>query len=159
MCCMPIQIGSKAPLFTLPDDSKNMVSLEDQRGHPVVLLFFPAAFTSTCTEELCIIRDDINFYQDLDARVFGISVDMPYSLAKFKETHGYNIPLLSDFNKEVVQAYDTMYENWSMGMKGVAKRSAFVLDREGIVRYAEVLEDAGKLPDINAIKEALSLLN
>lgn len=152
---MPIEIGSEAPLFTLPDDEKNMVSLKELRGAPVVLLFFPAAFTSTCTEELCMIRDDLGSYQELNARVFGISVDMPYSLAKFKEEQGYNIPLLSDFNKETIRAYDTIHEEWGMGMKGLAKRSAFVIDHKGIVRYAEVLDNPSDIPNLQAVKDTL----
>ena len=126
------------------------------KGENVVLLFFPFAFTSTCTRELCGVRDDIAQYQDLNARVYGISVDAVYSLIKYKEEQQLNFDLLCDFNKEACTAYETKYEIFNFGMKGVAKRSAFVIDREGIVRYAEVLETASDLPDFSKIQKTLS---
>ena len=119
------------------------------------LLFFPAAFTGTCTKELCQTRDELSFYNDLNATVFGISVDMPFTLAKFKEVNNYNFALLSDFNKEASTAYQCIYAEWIHGLKGVSKRASFVIDKEGIVRYAEVLEDAGAYPNFDAIKDAL----
>ena len=152
---MAIQTGQSAPDFTLYDTDKKPVTLSEQRGQNVVLLFFPAAFTSTCTAELCRFRDQLARYNDLNAQVFGISVDMPYALGAFKKEQQLNFPLLSDFNKEVAKAYDSIYENWAMDMKGVAKRSAFVIDKEGIVRYAEVLENAGEEPDYGKIDAAL----
>lgn len=155
---MKIEPGQKAPLFTLPDSDKKMVSLADQKGKNVVLLFFPAAFTSTCTKELCQTRDELSFYNDLNAVVFGISVDMPFTLAKFKEEQKYNFSLLSDFNKEASTAYKAIYQEWSCGLKGVSKRASFVIDKEGIVRYAEVLENAGDYPNFDAIKATLSKL-
>ncbi|MCH8904901.1 MAG: peroxiredoxin [Bacteroidetes bacterium] len=155
---MSVKPGDSAPDFNLPSSEKEMISLNEQRGHNVVLLFFPAAFTSTCTIELCTVRDDLAYYNNLDARVFGISVDMPYSLAKFKEEQSLTFSLLSDFNKDVIRAYGTIYEDWAFGMKGVAKRSSFVIDKDGIIRHAEVLEDANELPDFEAIKNALEKL-
>ena len=125
----------------------------------MVLLFFPAAFTSTCTRELCTFRDKLARYNDMDAQVYGISVDMPFSLKVFKEQQHLNFPLLSDFNKEASTAYDTIYENWAMDMRGVSKRSAFVIDKEGKIAYAEVLENASLEPDYGAIEAAVAGLN
>lgn len=154
---MNIQTGQKAPLFTLKDTKRNMVSLEEQRGENVLLLFFPFAFSGTCTKELCATRDDIATYNNANAVVFGISIDSFFTLAKYKEDQQLNFELLSDFNKEASVAYDVLYDEL-LGMKGVSKRAAFVIDKEGIVRYAEVLENASELPDFGAIKETLEKL-
>ena len=116
----------------------------------------PQAFTSVCTKELCDVRDDIGRYSNDTAEVFGISVDSVFTLKKYKEEQHYNFPLLSDFNKEVSAAYDTLYAEWILGMKGVSKRSAFVIDKEGIVRYAEVLDSANDVPDFSAISQILA---
>ena len=121
-----------------------------------MLLFFPLAFTSVCTTELCAVRDNIGWYNNVNAKVFGISVDALQTLAKFKEDQHLNFTLLSDFNKEVSRSYDTIYEKFGYNMKGVSKRSAFVIDKEGIVQYAEVLENAGELPDFKAIHKVLA---
>ncbi|MBT8218677.1 MAG: redoxin domain-containing protein [Bacteroidia bacterium] len=153
---MAIKVGDKAPLFTLYDSDKNEVSLEDFRGQNVVLLFFPLAFTGVCTTELCSMRDDIANYNDLNAQILAVSVDTIFSLDKFKAEQNLNFPLLSDFNKDVCRAYDAFYEEFVLGMRGVAKRSAFVIDKEGLVKYAEVLESAGDLPDFDAVKKALA---
>ncbi len=155
---MTIQAGQKAPLFSLRDSDKNIVNLADLRGKNVVLLFFPAAFTSTCTKELCQTRDELSFYNDLNATVFGISVDLPFTLAKFKEEQHYNFTLLSDFNKEASTAYNSIYNEWILGLKGVSKRASFVIDKEGIIRHAEVLENASEYPNFAAIKETLAKL-
>ena len=154
---MAITVGQKAPAFTLVDSDKNKVSLSDLGGHPVVLLFFPAAFTGVCTKELCQTRDELSYYNDLNAKVLGISVDGIFTLNKFKELNNYNFPLLSDFNKEASTAYEVLYAEWNF-MKGVSKRSAFVIDKEGIVRHAEVLENAGDYPNFDAIKNTLKSL-
>jgi glutaredoxin-dependent peroxiredoxin len=156
---MSIQIGQQAPGFTLYDSAKNKVSLDDFKGKKVVLLFFPLAFTSTCTRELCDIRDNIGQYNNLDAEVLAISVDSLHTLAKFKEEQRLNFTLLSDFNKEISRAYDSVYELFGYNMKGVSKRSAFVIDREGRVQYAEVLENAGDVPDFNAVRATLSTID
>ncbi len=147
-----------APDFALYDTEKNLVKLSDQKGKNVVVLFFPLAFTGVCTKELCATRDSIGDYESLDAQVLAISVDSPFALAKFKEEQNLNFPLLSDFNKEAARAYGALYDEFVLGLKGVAKRSAFVVDKEGVIRYAEVLEDAGQLPDFVAVKEALANL-
>jgi len=152
---MPLQIGDAAPIFTLYDTEKNKVSLESFRGQNVVVLFFPLAFTSTCTTELCAVRDDIATYDNLHTKVVAISIDTPFSLAKYKEELGLNFPLLSDFNREVSAAYESQYEEFVLGLKQVAKRSAFVIDGEGKIRYAEVLEDAGSIPNFEAVNLAL----
>ncbi len=149
----------KAPDFTLPDTEKNMVSLSDFQGQNVLLLFFPLAFTGVCTKELCATRDDLANYQSLNTQVLAISVDSPFSLGKFKEEQNLNFPLLSDFNREAARAYGALYEEFVLGMQGVAKRSAFVVDKDGVIQYAEVLEDAGELPDFDAIKAALAELS
>ena len=154
-----IKIGDKAPNFTLRDTDKTEHSLSDYSGKNVVILFFPLAFSGLCTDELCQVRDDKPTYEGFNAQVIGISVDSFYSLAKFKEEQGYNFPLLSDWNKDTARAYDALYEDFVLGMKGVAKRSAFVVDKEGYIRYSEVLENAGELPDFNKIKETLERLN
>ena len=155
---MAIKIGQKAPLFTLKDTEKKDVSLESFRKRNVVLLFFPLAFAGTCTTELCTMRDDLTSYNDLNAQILAVSVDSVFTLGKFKETLKLNFPVLSDFNKEISAAYGAQYVEFVLGMKGVAKRSAFVIDSEGIVRYTEVLEDAGKLPNFEEIKKALESL-
>ena len=155
---MAIQIGQAAPNFSLFDTEKKEISLDSFKGQNVVLVFFPLAFTGVCTTELCSLRDNINIYGGLNATVLGISVDSLFSLEKFKAEQHINFPLLSDFNKDASIAYDTMYEQFAFGMKGVSKRSAFVIDKEGIVRHAEVLEDAGKIPDFDAVQAVLKTL-
>jgi glutaredoxin-dependent peroxiredoxin len=156
---MAIQIGQAAPDFTLRDTEKKAVSLSEQKGKNVVLLFFPLAFTSVCTKELCSVRDNLAFYNNTNAIVFGISVDSLFSLGKFKEEQNLNFTLLSDFNKDASRAYGCIYEDWFNDMKGVSKRSAFVIDGEGIVRYAEVLENAGDIPNFDAIQNCLQQLS
>lgn len=156
---MKIEAGQKAPDFSLYDSEKNKVTLSDYKGKQVLLLFFPQAFTGVCTKELCSIRDNIAQYNSVNAQVFGISVDSVFTLVKFKEEQKLNFPLLSDFNKEVSQAYGALYDTWIFDMKGVSKRSAFVIDEEGIVQYAEVLENAGDLPNFEAIEATLAVTN
>lgn len=154
-----LKVGDAAPDFSLRADDKSVVSLNDFKGKNVVLLFFPQAFTGVCTTELCTMRDSIGLYKELNAQILGISVDSIFTLAKFKEDQGYNFPLLSDFNKEVAPQYGAFYETFVMGMKGVAKRAAFVVDASGVIRYAEVLESAGDLPNFDAMNETLAKLN
>jgi peroxiredoxin len=155
---MKIVKGQSAPEFGLFDTTKNKVHLSDFKGSNVLLLFFPMAFSSVCTKELCSVRDNIAAYQNVNARVVGISIDSLYSLAKFKEDQQLNFPLLSDFNKEVSGLYGCLYEVWNYDMRGVSKRSAFVIDKTGIVHYAEVLENPGEVPDFKAIMSTLSSL-
>lgn len=152
---MSLQPGTPAPDFTLFSSEKEKVSLSELKGQPVVLLFFPLAFTSVCTAELCAVRDSLDWYNNVEAKVFGISVDSLQTLARFKEDQQLNFTLLSDFNKEASRAYGSIYEEFGFNMKGVSKRSAFVIDGEGIIRYAEVLENAGEQPDFNQIRAVL----
>lgn len=156
---MKIEAGQKAPDFSLYDSDKNKVTLSDYKGKNVLLLFFPQAFTGVCTKELCSIRDNIALYNNVNAQVLGISVDSVFTLAKYKEEQKLNFPLLSDFNKEVSKAYGALYDTFVFDMKGVSKRSAFVIDEAGIVQYAEVLENAGDLPNFEAIEAALAVTN
>lgn len=157
---MSIQTGQKAPEFALFDTDKNKVSLADQKGSNVVVLFFPLAFTGVCTTELCNVRDNIAIYNNTNAKVFGVSVDSLFSLGKFKAEQNLNFPLLSDFNKEAAKAFDVLYETFpAFEMQGVSKRAAFVIDKEGVVRYAEVCATPGDLPNFAAIQETLSALN
>ena len=155
---MTVQIGQPAPHFSLFDTDKKKVALSNYKGKNVLLLFFPQAFTGVCTKELCAVRDDISRYSNANAQVIGISVDSLFTLKKFKEDQHYNFLLLSDFNKEVSRAYGSIYESWTLEMKGVSKRSAFLIDTAGIVRYAEVLEVAKEVPDFEAINQVLSQL-
>lgn len=155
---MMLQPGDKAPNFSLRASDKSLVTLSEQRGKNVLLLFFPFAFTGVCTKELCMMRDSLAEYEGLEAQILAISVDSPYTLAKWKEEQQFNFPLLSDFNKSVSKKYDALYKEFALGMKGVSKRAAFVIDAQGIVRYAEVLENAGELPNFEAIKQILKEL-
>jgi glutaredoxin-dependent peroxiredoxin len=152
---MSIQIGQPAPQFTLVSSDKTEVSLSDFKGRKVVLHFFPFAFTGTCTAQLCEMRDSFGYYEGLNAQILAISVDSPYTLAKFKEANNYQFPLLSDFNKEVSPAYGAWYEVFNLGLKGVSKRAAFVIDEDQNILYAEVLDVAKELPDFAAIAEAV----
>jgi peroxiredoxin len=156
---MNLSIGQAAPEFSLYDADKKKVSLSDFKGKNVILLFFPQAFTSTCTRELCLVRDDIGRYSNVNAEVIGISVDSVFTLKAYKDDQQYNFPLLSDFNKEVSALYGALYTEWILDMKGVSKRAAFIVDKNGILAYAEVLDNVGEIPDFAAINEKLNHLN
>ncbi|HEY8531455.1 MAG TPA: peroxiredoxin [Limnochorda sp.] len=149
-----IEVGARAPEFTLKATGPDQVSLSDYRGKNVVILFFPFAFSSVCTQELCGVRDGLSQFKDLNAEVLAISVDSPYTLKAFAEAQNLTFPLLSDFNKEVAPKYGAFYEDLN-GFKGVAKRAAFVVDREGVVRYAWVSDVPTELPDMEAIQATL----
>lgn len=156
---MPLSAGDKAPFFKSFTSDKKEISLSDFQGKSVLLLFFPQAFTGVCTQELCGIRDNISLYNDSNATVLGISVDSIFTLDKFKSEQQYNFPLVSDFNKEISQAYDVLYDVFpAFGMKGVSKRAAFLIDGEGIIQYAEVCPTPGDVPDFNEIQQKLSSL-
>lgn len=157
---MTIKKGDKAPSFTLISAEKKPVSLGDYEGKNVVILFFPFAFTGVCTEELCSMRDNIAMYADLDASILGISVDSPFTLEKFKSEQNLNFPLLSDFNKEASRAYGSLYEEFpAFGLRGVSKRSVFVIDKAGIIQHVEICPSPGDMPNFDAVKETLSSLN
>jgi peroxiredoxin len=155
---MSATVGSKAPAFALFDTEKKKVSLDDFKGQNLVILFFPMAFTSVCTAELCSVRDNLSTYNGLNTAVVGISVDSPFTLGKFKAEQQLNFPLLSDFNKEASQAFGAYYDTFVLELKGVSKRAAFVVDKDGTVRYAEVLESAGDLPNFGNIQQTLTSL-
>ena len=153
-------LGKQAPAFTLYDTDKKAVSLADFKGKNVVVLFFPLAFTGVCTTELCNIRDNIGIYNATNAQVLGISVDSAFTLGKFREEQKLNFPLLSDFNKAASKAFDVLYETFpALEMQGVSKRSAFVIDKEGVVQYEEVCATPGDLPNFEAIQKVLNTLN
>jgi peroxiredoxin len=152
---MEIKVGQQAPEFSLYNTQKELISLSQFRGRNVLLLFFPLAFTSVCTAELCGVRDQLKIYESLDVQPLAISVDSLYTLGKFKQEQNLNFPLLSDFNKTVSKLYGSLYETFGFGMEGVSKRAAFLIDKEGIVQYAEVLENAGKQPDFEALQVKL----
>jgi peroxiredoxin len=155
---MTLQAGQQAPDFNLKSNKMQDVKLSELRGSKVLLLFVPLAFTGVCTKELCGMRDSLKEYEGLDCRVFGLSTDSPFALDAWAKEQGYQFPLLSDYNKETAREYGALYEDM-MGFKGVCKRSAFVIDRQGIVRYAEVLADARNLPNFDAIKDCLKQLS
>ena len=150
-------VGQKAPDFTLVGTDLKPIQLADYSGKNVVLLFFPLAYTSVCTTEMCMARDDQSQYAELNAEVIGISVDSPFVLQKFAEENELNFPLASDFNKNVAEAYDTLFEGDFLGMSRFAKRSAFVIDGEGILQYAEIT-DGKSLPDFEKIRTVLSTI-
>ena len=155
---MPLQLNQPAPDFVLFDTSKKKISLRDFQGKNVVLLFFPFAFSGTCTKELCEMRDNYSFYSNLNAEIIGISVDSLYTNAKFKEAHQLNFPLLSDFNKEVSEQYDALLENFNFDYHGVSKRATFVIDKNGNLVYSEVLAMPGDYPDMAKLKDVVSSL-
>lgn len=155
---MTLKKGDRAPEFTLFNTDKKEVSLADFKGKNLIVHFFPQAFTGVCTAQLCNVRDGISMYHNDKADVVAISVDSAFSLGKFKETQNLNFDLLSDFNRTVTPLYPGFYETFAMGMKGVAKRAAYVIDGEGVVQYAEVMEKPGDMPDFNSINETLKAL-
>lgn len=152
---MSLQPGQPAPQFTLVSSQLKPVSLSDFKGKKVVLHFFPMAFTGTCTTQLCTMRDSFGYYDGLNAVILGISVDSPFTLAKYKADNNYQFELLSDFNKEVSTAYGCLYQEFVLGLKGVSKRSAFVIDEQQNIVYSEILEVATDLPDFDAIAAAV----
>jgi len=159
---MSIIIGEKAPNFTLLSNKLKNISLNDFEGKQnVIVLFFPLVNTGTCEKELCTMRDGMAIYENLEAQVLAISVDSPFSQNLWAEKQKFTFPLLSDFNKEVCKKYGAYYDVFVPGkldFNGVAKRSAFVIDKEGIVRYTEILEDASLEPNYEAIQETLKSL-
>ena len=154
---MAIEVGSRAPDFTLTSHERQPVALSAYRGRPTVLAFFPAAFSSVCTKELCTFRDSIAALNRAGAQVLGISVDTPFALKAFHDDQRLTFPLLSDFNKDVIRQYGVFNEDM-IGLKGIAKRAVFVLDKDGVVRHREVLEDARNEPDYGKVFEALAAL-
>jgi len=154
---MSTEVGSKAPDFTLTNQDRQPVTLSEQRGAPVVLAFFPAAFSSVCQKELCTFRDSMATLGQARAQVYGISVDTFFTLKAFHDQQTFNFPLLSDFNKQVIRDYGVFNEDM-IGLKGIAKRAVFVIDKDGVVRHQEVLEDARNEPDYGKVFSALAAL-
>jgi len=151
---MSIDVGNTAPDFTLVNHDRQKVTLSELRPSPVVLAFFPAAFSSVCTKELCTFRDSLGKLADTGAKVFGISVDTFFTLKAYHDQQQLTFPLLSDFNKQTIRDYGVFNEDM-IGLKGIAKRAVFVIDGDGIVRHREVLEDARNEPDYSRVFAAL----
>lgn len=160
---MSVQTGQPAPDFKLYDNQRQAFRLSDYQGKkPVLLLFFPGAFSSVCTTELNTVNNDLSaFGGDGNTRVVGISTDSPFVLDAFRKENGFEFPLLSDHEGTVSARYGAKYDNdfTDMNLDRISRRAAFVIDKEGVVQYAEVLENAGKHPDFEAIKQVLSTLN
>ena len=151
---MSYQIGDSIPSITLQDTEGTQITIEVGTNNHTVLLFFPLAFSSVCTDELCSVRDNMKFYESLNVKVYGISIDSFFSLKAFKQSQNLNFTLLSDFNKVQSTNFGVL-NNDHFGMIGVAKRSAFVLDGDLRLVYSEILQDAGNLPNFDKMKEAL----
>ena len=152
-----IDAGAKAPDFTLTNQDREAVTLSGLKGRPVVLAFFPAAFSSVCTKELCTFRDSLARLNQAKAQVFGISVDTFFTLKAFQTDQRLTFPLLSDFNKQVIREYGVFNEDM-IGLKGIAKRAVFVIDKDGVVRHRQVLDDGRNEPDYEKVFSALASL-
>ncbi len=163
---MSLTVGSKAPDFTLPTktaDGPRPVRLSENFGEKnTLLLFFPMAFTGTCTTEMCGVGNGLREYSDMNAEVYGISGDNPFSQEAWAQKEKINVTLLSDYEHKVTNDYGVAYESFlpqlNLGFQGVAKRSAFIVDKNGVIQYAEVLEDARELPNFDQIKAKLAEL-
>ena len=163
---MALAIGTKAPDFSLPTktaEGPKQIKLSENFGkRNTVLLFFPMAFTGTCTKEMCGMSQELNAYGELNAQVYGISGDNPFAQEAWAQKEKITVMLLSDYEHKVTKSYDVVYDSFlpqiNLGMGGVPKRSAFVIDRDGVIQYAESLEDAGKLPDFEKIKAKVTEL-
>ena len=155
---MAVEVGSKAPDFTLVNQDRENVTLSNVvRDGNVVLAFFPGAFSGTCTSELCTLRDGMDGFRKLNAQVFGISTDTFFTLKAWGDQQKFGFPLLSDYNKDVIRAYGVVNPDM-IGLKNIAKRSVFVIDKSGTVRYREVLDDARNEPDYGKLNEAIRTL-
>ena len=155
---MPLAVGTKAPPFKLFNTDKKEVSLADFAGKNLIIQFFPAAFTGVCTAQMCTSRDELSFYNDMNATVVGVSVDMLFSLGVFKEKNGINFDLLSDHNKRMIHDYDMYHCNFAFDFKGVAKRGVVVVDKEGVIQHVEVTPSPGDQVNFAALKEAVGKL-
>jgi len=154
---LSVEEGREPPDFSLPDQDRKQRALKDFLGKKIVLAFFPGAFTSVCTKEMCTFRDSIQALNSLNAQVVGISVNDPFTNKAFAEANKLQFPILSDYTRETVRKYNVFHDNFA-GLAGytAAKRSVFVLDDDGIVRYRWVSDDPGKQPDYDAIKKVLA---
>lgn len=154
---MAIKVGDKAPdaaLVTIKESGPATVRISELKGRKAVLLFFPLVNTSVCHSEMCAVRDSVRQYNDLDAKVVAISVDSPFAFKLWAEKEGFAFDFWSDFNKEAQRAFGNSHDEL-VGLKGVAKRSAFVLDKDGTVKYAWVSDDPKQLPNFEEVKAAL----
>ena len=155
---MAVDVGSKAPDFTLVNQNREKVTLSQELGKGnVVLAFFPGAFSGTCTKEFCNLRDTMSSFRDVNATVLGISTDTFFALKAWDDQQKLGFPLLSDYNKEVIDKYGVVNPDM-VGLKNIAKRAVFVIDKGGVVRHREVLEDARNEPDYVALNEAVGKL-
>jgi peroxiredoxin len=155
---MAVEVGAKAPDFTLTNQDRAQVTLsEELKKGPVVLAFFPAAFSGVCTTEMCTFRDQTSALNKVNAQVLGVSVDTFFSLKAWADQQKLNFPLLSDFNKDVIRQYGVVNPDM-IGLKDIAKRAVFVIDKNGVVRHREVLDDARNQPDYDKVTQALSAL-
>jgi peroxiredoxin len=152
-----VEVGDEAPRFTAPlanGDVEEFNFLEDAGDAPTVLAFFPGAFTSVCTEELCTFQSELAAFEDVGATVYGVSVDSPFALDEFRDQEGLGFGLVSDSNKEIIDAYDVEMDFAGLGYYGVAKRAVFVVDADGVVTYKWVSDDPGVEPDYEAVQSA-----
>lgn len=155
---MAAEVGSKAPDFTLVNQDREPVRLSDQIGSSsIVLAFFPGAFSNTCTKEMCTLRDSMSQLSSMGARLYGISTDTFFALKAWRDQQRLGFPLLSDYNKEAIKAFDVVNPDM-VGLKNIARRAVVVIDKEGVIRYREALEDARNEPDYEQLKQALARL-
>ncbi|MFB6252246.1 MAG: redoxin domain-containing protein [Halobellus sp.] len=153
-----VSIGDEAPDFTAPladGDVGSFTLSEHLDDAPIVLAFFPAAFTGTCTAEMCTFRDRMVNFEDVGATIYGISIDTPFTLNEFREQNDLNFDLVSDTNREIVDAYDISMDFTALGVRNVAKRAVFVVDASGTVTYTWVSDDPGVEPDYDEVAEAV----
>ena len=155
---MAVEVGSKAPDFTLVNQDRENVTLSQELGKGgVVLAFFPGAFSGTCTKEMCTFRDSMSTFKNMNAKVLGVSTDTFFALKAWADQQNLGFPLLSDYNKEVINKYGVVNPDM-IGLKNIAKRAVFVIDKDGVVRHREVLEDARNEPDYAKINDAVAKL-
>jgi len=155
---MSVDVGSKAPDFTLMNQERQPITLSELKGSPVVLAFFPAAFSSVCQQEMCTFRDSMSELGAAKAKVFGISTDTFFALKAFQDQQHLNFSLLSDYNKQVIRDYGVFNEDM-IGLKGIAKRAVFVIDKDGVVQYREVLDDARNEPNYQQVLSSVAALS
>ncbi len=157
---MSLTTGQQAPDFNLPDKDKKFHTLAEYKGKNVVLFFFPAAWTGACTKEMCTVQENFNVYSSMNAVTIGISTDTIFALKRFSEDYKLeNLVLLSDFNKDAIKAYDVVFNGFVVGYNGVAMRSTFLIDKNGVLRYQEILKAQGDQPDMEALQNAIKALN
>ena len=156
---MAVDIGKKAPDFRLHDTDRKERSLSEFNGKKVVLAFYPGAFTGVCTKEMCSFRDSLSKFNNVNAQVIGISVDPPFSNKAFADQNKLNFPVLSDYNRQAVKAYDAYHENFiGLDRYTAAKRAVFVIDRDGVVRYKWVSDNPSVEPNYDEVLKAVESL-